>query len=86
MSEPRRERRERAPKEMPRDEITVRLNKSADEGDNLFLFATPDLPVTVDLSNCFVIVFTGDRPCLVIRKKAPSKREGQEIPIEEEGV
>jgi hypothetical protein len=82
INEPR-ERRERGPKDMPRDEITVRLNKRTDESDNLFLFGTPDLPAMVDLSKCFLIVFTGDRPCLVIRQKAASKREGKEIPLED---
>jgi len=75
---------ERAPRvDMPRDEITIRLSKRSDENDKLFLIGTPSLPATVNLADCFVIVFTDDRPCLVIRRKALSKREGREVSIEE---
>ena len=75
--------REQSPKsDMIRDEISVRLTKRRDTDGTLFLIGTPDIPATINLRDCFLIVFTGDRPCLVIRKKAPSKREGQEVPLE----
>lgn len=65
------------PKNLPTDEITIHLKEKFDDDGNPFHFAMPDIPANINLQECFIIVFTGERPCLIIRKKVrPRKPQG----------
>lgn len=62
--------------DMPRGEIVIEMIKKDDEYGNTYMFANPDLPVSVPLDKCFFIAFTANKPCLIIRRRdnQPVKR------------
>jgi hypothetical protein len=56
-------------KSEPKFEIVIDMIKKEDAEGRTYLFANPDLPISVPLDQCFFIVFTADHPCLIIRKQ-----------------
>ena len=51
-----------------RTDVRIRLIPKEDRNGNVYHLARCDAPISVDLSECTIFVFTGDNPELSIRR------------------
>lgn len=72
--------------EPSRTDVVLKLVKRTDGAGQTYHIARCDAPISVDLSQCTLFVFTGDRPEISIRRTKHKPRKESTTPPKGRGL